>query len=82
MGASLGYGEVFPHATGEFQLEDPALIRVEEVGPLRDSVGASRAYAAPFPSERAHAPSMLLNRLDGLDPVFHPVLEPSRPSRN
>lgn len=71
---SLYGGEELPHASGELQLEDPAFIGVEEVGPLRDSVGTGRAHAASLPSDRAHAPAMLLSFGAGLDPVLHTVL--------
>ncbi len=61
---------------------DPAVFRVQEIGPVGDLAGSGRAQGTLSPSSRPHASAVLLLLTTQLNSVVNLVLEPCRAGRN
>lgn len=71
--------EVMPHFASGLHLEDSALIRMEEVVSIRNSVVGSRFHRATRPVGRTDSAAMLLDLGHEVDSIFHPILDAGRP---
>ena len=73
---------MLPDGAGKFQLEDPALVRMQKIIARRDSLGALRSHRTPLPPGRADTAAVLISPVHELNSVVNTVFHTRGPRRH